>query len=229
MTTIDNDVLVCFPYAGGNHHSYDLLKRHMPPNVTVITLTYANCSPELTCRKHGKNNAFKSLLDHLNNSLSTLRGNITLFGHSMGALVAYEFALQCSEKINVGKLIVSGCLPPDLLVEKIISNGESDKILDNIIQRGGIPESIKNDPKRMCVIKSKLMHDVEILSSYRRSCYPKLNFSIHALSGNSDQLAPANEMRYWEDHTHCDFKINIFDGGHFYYRNNLKTIASLMQ
>src|SRR6059058_3650797 len=87
--------LICFPHAGGSASAYVPLARALAPEVEVLAVQY----PGRQDRRH------EPPIEDVNR-LADLAADVlptdsarpyALFGHSMGALVAYETALRLSQ------------------------------------------------------------------------------------------------------------------------------------
>ncbi|WP_237388382.1 thioesterase II family protein [Xenorhabdus sp. Sc-CR9] len=200
------NVLVCFPYAGGNKSSFDIVKKHLSKGVRIIPMNYSSSELKLY-------HFFKALLENLEIQLKELEGKITFFGHSIGAIIAYELAILCGNRLNIHKLVVSACKPPELLVKStIFSSG--DNAFENIVRLGGLPTVVLNNPTRLKKEKYKIINDLRILSHYERVIYPRVNCEIHALSAKKDFLASEDDMKLWINYTNKKFRENTFATNH---------------
>lgn len=217
------NVIVCFPYAGGGKSSFDILKKHFTYDARVLSLTYSGKKNDIELAKSPY--CFNRMLEGLKSQLNSIEAPITFFGHSMGAIVAYEMAVILSNQLNIKKLVVSACKPPELLVNSKIFSTGADNGFNNIVELGGIPQVIAESPSRLKEAKSKLANDLKLLGNYKRDDYPKINCAIHALAATDDSLASDKEMLNWKNYTLNEFKTTTFKGDHFYFRNKSKEVA----
>ncbi|WP_187776103.1 thioesterase II family protein [Salinicola corii] len=217
------NVIVCFPYAGGGKTSFEILNKHLPHSVRMFSLTYSGRDSKSDPEKTTSH--FNRTLEELKSQLSNIDEPITFFGHSMGAIIGYELALMLSNQLNIRKLVVSACKPPELIVSLRIFSADSDNGFRKVVDLGGIPQVIARNPARLKEAKSKLANDLRLLSNYRRGSYPKVRCAIHALVATDDSLASEKEMLKWEDYTLNEFKLTTLKGGHFYFRDNSKEVA----
>ncbi|CDH01951.1 thioesterase II family protein [Xenorhabdus bovienii] len=220
----EQNILVCFPYAGGSASSFDIFKKHLSKRVRIISMSYL--ASEFSVSKNSTT-FFRVLLENLKNQLKGLEGKIIFFGHSIGAIIAYELAIMGCNYLNIQRLVVSACKPPELLIKSTIFNSE-DNAFEKIAYLGGLPQIISSNPIRLKKVKHKVIRDLRILVHYARMIYPKVNCEIHALSARDDFLASENEMKLWSNYTNKGFRKSTFDGDHFYFRDKSKEVAKLL-
>ncbi|PHM30069.1 thioesterase II family protein [Xenorhabdus innexi] len=225
----EQNILVCFPYAGGNKDSFDIVKKHLSKGVRIISMNYSSSAFLLMSKN--STTFFKVFLEkieaQLKAQLKEFEEKITFFGHSIGAIIAYELAILCGNRLNIHKLVVSACKPPELLVKStIFSSG--DNAFENIVRLGGLPTVVLNNPTRLKKEKYKIISDLRILSYYDRVIYPRINCEIHALSAKKDFLASEDDMKLWSNYTNKKFRENTFDGDHFYFREKSQEVAKII-
>src|SRR5689334_12770473 len=108
----DPDVrLLCLPFAGGGASTYAPWLRARPAGMEVLPV-------QLPGREHRIRETpycrMESLIEALMSTLiEPLSGQIALFGHSMGAIIATELARRMSERGRAPlRLFVSGAAAP---------------------------------------------------------------------------------------------------------------------
>src|SRR6266700_289162 len=104
--------LFCFPYAGGSASYYYWLSAALAPRVEVRAIQYPG---RLDRRVEPSLQNIPDLADFACDALrNSLGGPYAFFGHSMGAVVAYEVARRLARKTGGGPrwLFVSGRRAP---------------------------------------------------------------------------------------------------------------------
>src|SRR5580693_3664644 len=100
--------LICFPHAGGSASYYFPVSAALSPNIEVLAVQY----PGRQDRRNEKNlEDIGELADRAFEAVVPWsKGPVALFGHSMGAIVAFEVArrLERNAGISLLALIVSG-------------------------------------------------------------------------------------------------------------------------
>ena len=84
--------LVCLPHAGGSASFFFPLSRALAPRVAVRAVQYPGRQERY---RESNIDSVPALADEIFGALAaTVTGPVALFGHSMGAVLAYEVALR---------------------------------------------------------------------------------------------------------------------------------------
>jgi surfactin synthase thioesterase subunit len=149
------------------------------------------------------------------------RAPYALFGHSFGALVAYELAVELRRRgqPQPARIFVSGFPAPHLPRRTVtISHLPDDEFLREVERRhGGVPEEVLADPSLLAAVLPALRADYEALESYVYSPEPGLACPLTVLNGDYDRISPA-DLAAWQDISTEPIVQRTFPGGHFYLR-----------
>jgi medium-chain acyl-[acyl-carrier-protein] hydrolase len=147
-----------------------------------------------------------------------------LFGHSFGALVAFEIARELRRRRGPQPfhLFVSarrGPRRPDPL-PSMHGLPEATFIAELRARYGGIPEAVLQEPELLALLLPTVRADLEAVETY--SCEPEapLDLPISAFGGASDPRATLEELEAWRDETKGPFRVTLFPGGHFYFEES---------
>jgi surfactin synthase thioesterase subunit len=150
-------------------------------------------------------------------------GPYAFFGHSLGAVVAYEVAcaLRAADRALPRRLIVSGhpavCLPRR---QAPIHDLPDDGLIAEVERRhGGIPPEAREDPSLRTALIGPLRADYEIVETYVHRPRPPLPCAISALAGTEDAIDAA-DLDAWQGHATPPLRVRRFPGGHFYLREH---------
>ncbi|KQH83904.1 hypothetical protein AMR75_20615 [Vibrio fluvialis] len=173
-----------------------------------------------------------SVVEHFLNSIENdTPDNIFLFGHSMGAILAFECAraLQSSTKTSVKGLFVSACIAPSFPRNtKPIHDLPSPSFKEELKRINGTPKEVINNQELMELIEPILRADFEIFENYIYQDKCRLNTPIYAYSGLEDKLTPYKKMLAWERETRTSFEQKLLPGGHFFIHSESdRVLASL--
>lgn len=145
----------------------------------------------------------------------------TLFGHSLGALVAYETALALRERGLPGPraLILSGTAAPHTLPVRPSLRHLDGTELAAAVERtyGPLPAGLHEDPELRDLLLTSLRADLEIVSGYRHRPVPPLSCPLTVLGG-SDDSEPLDGLGAWRTYTTGPFDLQVLPGDHFYFR-----------
>jgi medium-chain acyl-[acyl-carrier-protein] hydrolase len=142
------------------------------------------------------------------------------FGHSLGALLAFETArrLRRNGQPQPLHLLLSSRRPPHL-PEPFgpISHLPEDEFVAKVQQRyGGIPQVILQEPELLALFLPTLRADFGVLESHVYTDEPPLGAAITVYGGSEDPVVTAAALGQWRQHTAGAFAQAQFVGGHFY-------------
>jgi medium-chain acyl-[acyl-carrier-protein] hydrolase len=145
-----------------------------------------------------------------------------LFGHSVGALLAFETAraLRRAGGRQPSALFVSGSSAPHLEdTEPPLSKLSDAELLEQLHRLRGTPESVLQDAELMALLLPVLRGDFILYESYTYRDEPPLTCSIVAFGGHGDVRVPVHEIDQWAAHTTAGFSRQMFDGDHFFVQS----------
>lgn len=209
--------LFCFPYAGGSAQSYHDWQRRLPQDVEL-------CAAQLPGRGRRIREAplpsIAANVEQLASDIVPLLDvPFAFFGHSMGALLAFELARRLRDDAapTPALLFASGCAAPHLPRRTREMHALPDQELIAELQRlNGTPPEVLEHPELMQMLMGFLRADFEAVETYRYSPGPPLTCPISALGGLRDPDVRRAELEAWRDHTAGDCAVRMFDGDHFF-------------
>lgn len=210
--------LICFPYAGGGASAFQPWARLLPPAVELSALQPPGRE---TRRRELPFRTFAEAVEGLAEAISPLLDKpCAFFGHSLGALLAFETAccLRRTGQLQPCHLLLSSRRPPHLPEPLApLAQLPEAEFIDAVQGRyGGIPEVILQEPELMALFLPTLRADFAVLESYTYHAEPPLAAAITVYGGSDDPLAPAAVLGQWQQHTTGSFAQVQFAGGHFY-------------
>lgn len=222
-------VLYCFPYAGGNAWSYRPLTACCPPDLAVTGIElpgHGRRSGEAPCRD------LETLADDGFAQLrpAIARGPYALFGHSMGALLAYLCALRIHQAALPlpQALFLSGQAAPGLAGETRRHRLPRDEFLRMLETLGGCPPELLQEKELIDYFEPILRADFEAVETWRpRQQESALPIPIILFRGSGEDLAPEATLA-WSRHTTAGFELHRLEGGHFFIQNQWHAIASII-
>ncbi|MCX4743047.1 alpha/beta fold hydrolase [Streptomyces antibioticus] len=209
--------LVCFPHAGGSAPYFVPVARAMAGGTDVLAVQYPG-------RQERRGEPFLDSIDALARAAVDalapwLDRPLTLFGHSMGAMVAFEAArlLEAEGRAPRG-LVVSGRRAPTCVrsAPDLVHLQDDEGLMNEIRRLNGTDERILADEELLRMILPVIRSDYQAVESYRYRPGPPLSCPVLALIGDTDPQVTREEARFWAEHTTGPFDMTVFPGGHFY-------------
>lgn len=152
---------------------------------------------------------------------------LRLFGHSMGAIVAFEFArIAESRDAMVERLWVSAGPAPSAVAGMAELPTSDDGLLADIADLGGTDADLLADEEFAELITTAVRADYQAINRY--DCAPgiRIRADICVLGARGDHRVDAAALRLWENHTVGAFELFLYDGGHFYLNEHIDAVAA---
>jgi surfactin synthase thioesterase subunit len=209
--------LVCLPHAGGSASFFHPVSQTLSPKTEVLAVQYPGRQDR---RGEPCVDRIPELADRLLDLIADGAGRpLALFGHSMGALLAFELAglLEREAGIEPAVLFVSGHRAPSQT-----GSGEHAHLLDDedliaVVERlGGSDARVLGDAELRHLLLPAIRSDFKAAETYRPGRTRVLSSPINAMVGDADPMASVQDARAWKQHTTGEFDLRVFPGGHFY-------------
>lgn len=220
--------LICFPHAGAAADSYLELAQALAPEIDVQAVQYPGRQDR---RDEEPLGTAGEIADEV---AAVLRdgavGNpFALFGHSMGALIAYETARRLEREPGPRpvRLFVSGQAAPR--VHERRTDLPDDDGLVTEMRRLGVGDAALADETLLAMSLPVLRADYRVLRSYAWESGPPLRVGITALCGDADPLTRVEDAECWLPHSVVPGRRWILAGGHFYLDAHVGEVADAVR
>jgi medium-chain acyl-[acyl-carrier-protein] hydrolase len=213
--------LFCLPFAGGGGQFFRDWHEYLPKSIEL-------CAIQLPGRESRiREKPMTSLADLVNTLVEALKDQIkkpyAIFGHSMGALIGYEFirAIRRNGLSQPRNLVVSCRKAPHLPeVLPLIHNLPDDQFIEEIKNLNGTPKEIMDSQELLKLIMPVLRTDIMLCETYTYHSEPSLDCTITAYGGLQDHTVSRDEVDAWRQHTAGSFTIRMFPGDHFFIQTS---------
>jgi medium-chain acyl-[acyl-carrier-protein] hydrolase len=169
------------------------------------------------------------LVHQLAHELAPLaRGDFSFFGHSMGALVAFELAHAWrGEGRSPRRLWLSGRPPPEVSSPRPLLHSLPDSAFVRALQEryGALPTSVLADRGLLALVLPALRADFSAVETYRLSEREPLAVPLSIVHGRDDPWLRGGAASGWARHTSAGMHEHAFPGGHFYLESSLEAVA----
>jgi medium-chain acyl-[acyl-carrier-protein] hydrolase len=213
--------LICFPYAGGNAAAYRSWATAFPPDTEVLGVQLPGRGSRF---KEPLSTQLAPMLDALASEVAKLgeEAPFAFFGHSMGALLAFELARELRGRgaPMPSHLFVSAHRAPGLPERDAPLHHLSDaEFLTALRRYGGMPVSVLEQPELMEMVLPIVRADFALVDTWREIPGAPLDLPITAFRGDDDASVSAEEVDAWRDHTRGAFALHTLPGDHFFIQS----------
>jgi surfactin synthase thioesterase subunit len=156
-------------------------------------------------------------------------GPVALFGHSLGAVLAYELARRMEARgYPVAHLFVSGSPAPWSTRLQRASGLSDERFLARVEEFAGYRHAVFDHPEMRALLLPTLRADVEMHEAYRPRSSDPIAAPITALRAASDRLVSATDAAAWRAATTGAFTLVEPPGGHMYLTGSPAAVLSLV-
>jgi surfactin synthase thioesterase subunit len=206
----------CFPHAGAGALTFRPWADLFPPEIELAAVQLP-----------GRDDRFRepaftdvhALVPVLGRALYPyeLSRPFAFYGHSMGAIVAFELAHFLAAQYGLAPvhLFVSARSSPDVIdARPPLYSLPDDRFIEQLRALDGTPEELLTnpDPGWLRLLRS----DFELNEAYRFDNRKPLDVPIAAYGGRDDPRVAAAGVEAWRAHTSRAFTFRLFDAGHFF-------------
>ncbi|MFC9279474.1 thioesterase II family protein [Streptomyces collinus] len=220
--------LVCLAHAGGAASYFFPVSRALSPAVDVLAVQYPGRQER---RREAPFEDAELLADAVTGQLADLTDRpLALFGHSLGATVAFEVARRLEAAgTTLSALFVSGRTAPSRHRAQWVHLGDDERLLAEIVKMEGTEPAMLQDPELVRMILPALRSDYKAAETYRYRPGPPLRCPVVALTGDADPQVTEAEAEAWREHTSGPFELRVFPGGHFYLNQHAGDVVALIR
>lgn len=223
--------LVCLPFAGAGASFFHPWRTEAPSGVQVV-------APQLPGREWRVDeepylDAGRAVDAIVPEVLAAVAGSgpVVLFGHSLGALLAFELAAALTEdgRTAVDHLVVSGAPGPWTRRARRATGLDDEAFVERVREFAGYTHEAFAVPEMRELILPALRADVAMHENYVPRVDRPLDVPITAVRGRTDELVSTVDAREWAAATTRDFVLVEVTGGHMYLVDGAHHVLDLVK
>jgi surfactin synthase thioesterase subunit len=221
--------LLFFPHAGAGASAYREFSKVFSTKFEVIVFQYPGRQDRAAEASLG---SLAEIAAGAFSEFSTSKHNrgapIVTFGHSMGAMVAFEFVrIAEAAGIDVRQLNVSAAVAPSDAAARPAHPTDDKEILNHLAALEGTDADVFANLDIMRMALPVVKADFKAFDAYSCAEDVKIAAPIHAMGGDQDPHVTLGDLYNWGRHTDT-IKVTMFDGGHFCLNGHIDAVAELL-
>lgn len=221
--------LFCFPYAGGSAHAFRAWVNDVPDWVELYAANLPGRGARVAEPSYTSLTQLTRALAH--GIEPYLDKSFAFFGHSLGALLAFELArrLRRERGLEPAHLFVSAYHAPHLKDRSPPIHDLPDaEFLEQLRKLNGTPPEILSNAELMEFMLPILRADFEVLETYSYLPDFPAGCPLEAYGGLQDPEAGHQELSAWREHTTGSFALRMFPGDHFFVNTSRQLVLQQM-
>lgn len=222
--------IFCFPYSGGGASAYF-------PWIDKLSSSLELVSIQLPGRENRFHEPLVSNLDVIIAELCKeferyKEKPFIVFGHSLGALLCYEFVKGVHKLYNTypKHMFISASKAPHMPFRiKKLSHLSDVQVIKELSVYGGIDQTLKENIQILKIFLPIFRNDFSIGENYSYRKFTPFPFNITVFHGVNDPTVKEEEINAWQKYTTGHFESFSFEGGHFFIKNKQDEILKVIE
>jgi surfactin synthase thioesterase subunit len=210
--------IFCFPHAGGSPRAFLDWQPGLAPDAEILAV----CRPG---REHRAAEPAPTIDELVTGATAAIAACVAaderpfyLFGHSLGALVAFEVCRRLP--VPPLQFVASGCAAPSLLPSRRvrdIAQLTGAAFAEAVGFFGGLPAEVIADEELRDLLLPGVIADFRMAVGYRYAPGPALRVPATLIVGRDDPHVRAAQVELWAREFARPPDRYWVDGGHFYF------------
>ena len=208
--------LFCLPFAGGGAGVFRDWASELPDHVEV-------CAVRLPGRERRFHEPAFDRVDPL--VAAVLEGiaplldrPFALFGHSMGALVAFELTRRLRAlDLEPSAFFASACRAPHFpMREQMRHRLPEDRLVAELKSMNGTPPELLENEELMRLVLPTLRSDFAVVETFEFRPQPPFGCPLVVFGGKDDPEVSRDHLEGWSRYAGGGFRLHLMPGDHFF-------------
>jgi medium-chain acyl-[acyl-carrier-protein] hydrolase len=221
--------MFCFPYAGGMASVYRSWAGLLPPTVQVIPVELPGRGARF---REPPFVSMPAMIEALAEAIIPLLDKpFAFFGHSMGAVIAFELARRLHRDYDrrPQALFPSGRRAPQIPdTGPTTYDLPKDEFVEELRRIGGTPKEVLEIVELLEIMIPLLRADFQLIQTYEYIAGAPLRCPIIAYGGLDDDEETRDLLSEWKEQTGSRFKLQMLAGDHFFLHSSETLLLKLL-
>lgn len=221
--------LFCIPYAGGGASIFRNWKNFLGSEIRASAIqppgreTRFSEAPILNFE-----NLTRQIADSIEPHLNT---PFAIFGHSLGAAVAFELCCELERRGHFpAHIFLSGRQSPDLPPIRLpIAHLPDDEFLFRLKEYNSTPKEIFENKELVELLLPMLKADFYLAENYHHDQKKMVAANISACGSLGDPWLNPKSLNGWQKRTAGSFTTKWFNGAHLYLNQETESLVRYIQ
>lgn len=207
--------VLCFPHAGGGAWSFNHWRSLLPAHVELVKVQFPRERDQDGATPRCVGDLVKLLYAEIE---SLLDRPLAIYGHSLGALVAFEATRELRRRhtvLPVG-LFVSGRRAPHKAPRRVVHELSDEALVEVLKEMGGAPLELLGSEHWRSRYLPMIRSDLRLSDAYEYRPEPPLGCPLRSYLGTDDALIHLGDWEAWSEESRGNFARKLLPGGHFF-------------
>lgn len=222
--------LFCFSYAGGSAANYMPWHAQLAPDIEVCAVQLPGRGTRLA---EPPMTSMAQVVEAIAQAVVTLSDlPFAFFGHSLGALLAFEVARYCQQRAlpTPAHLFASACDAPQYRrTDRELHLLDDEALIDTLRRFNGTPSELLDDSELMGMVLPMLRADFYLAGNYTYRSGPRLAVPMTVLSGTDDEHVRLDRLEAWARETSARCSFHRFEGDHFFINDQTSAVLACVR
>lgn len=221
--------VACLPFAGSGASFYRPWQKLAGEKMRVVPLQLPGRQERFADEPFTEVTDVRSLAPELMRQAGP--GPVVLFGHSLGAVLAFELAREL-ERLDFDQLehlVASGSPGPWHGRPQRATGLDDDAFLARVREFAGYDHEVFDNPEMRELLIPLLRADVAMHEDYKPAADPLLSIPVTAVRGIDDTLVSPAQAAQWRETTTGPFFAENVPGGHMYLSDDPRLVLATIE
>lgn len=218
--------LFCLPYAGGSSTIFYRWSEYVSPAIEVCSVQLPGREGRLTMPPY---TSMRPLVQAVRNTLLPFMDRpYLLFGHSLGALIAFELARDlraCGAPRPLSLLVSAASAPHVARASDRLHTLPDGELIRQLSLLQGTRQEILQHPEIMQLLLPTIRADLQVFETYTYKAGPPLSCPLAVFGGINDERVSHSDLENWRRHTSTAFSLAMFPGDHFFIHSACRLLV----